>query len=663
MSLRVKLILILVLLVAVSVSTLGFLSYQMASDALQATIEEQLRETTKQTSEIIAQTLNNAENMLSVAHEAPVLLNTLIDEEELSKREAFNYLNDLQKNYSTIFENLILTDSTGRAVVDNITLSANNDLSGRDYIQKALKGERGLSDVIFSVITGEPVIAIGLPIISEGRVRGVLVGTVNFNAITQHASKIKIGENGYAYMIRKDGVLVYHPIGDKVLKENLMDTDSRELRALVAKMREGETGEGFYTYEGVYKFMRFEPTVNWALGVTANYDEYMVAANQIKIRTFIFAGVFLIIALVLSVLIANNIVNPIRQLQSLMEKAGNGELFVRSDIKTKDEIQELGESFNKMIESQRLIVGQVRQAAAELSAASEEMAASSEQASTATQEISISIQHVAEDAEKQNMAVLESSKSLVQLSSLVQLAQDRAMRVNRSSEDTMDTAQEGRIKVRDTVSAMETINVSSQDTVNVVQELNNLSGKIAEIITTINAIADQTNLLALNAAIEAARAGEHGRGFAVVAEEVRKLAEESNKGATEIAFLVNQMMKQTEEAVVSMDRGKVAVENGVKVVQDTDLAFSAIIKAVEETVQNIKEIVDITEDEVATSEQVVNLIDTVASITEETAASTEEVSASTEEQLAAVENIASAAEELSALAISLDELVMVFKIS
>ncbi|NLT96474.1 MAG: methyl-accepting chemotaxis protein [Clostridia bacterium] len=663
MGLRFKMVLSFITLITISVSALGFISYQMAADSLQATIEEQLREITGQTAEIMEQTLTNAENMLSIAHGAPALMKILSDrEDELAREEGFSYLNNLQKEHNTIFENLVLVDATGKAVLDNINKVSDIDLKDRDYVQKALRGERTLSDVIFSALTGEPVIGIAMPIVSENNVLGALIGTVNFGTITQHAANIKIGENGYAYMIRRDGVFVYHPQKEKVLTENLGDTDNEELKSLVAIMLEGQGGEGFYTYEGVYKFVRFEPAANWVLCITANYDEYMAAANQIKLRTFLIVGAFLVLAVVVSIFIANNIVNPIKQLQVLMEKAGNGDLTVKSAIKTRDEIRDLGESFNKMISSQKEIVGQVRKAAMELSASSQEMAASSEQASSATQEISASIQQVAQDADKQNKAVLEVSKSLVQLSSLVQLAQDKAVKVNKNSEETMDTAQKGRQKVEDTVRAMETISVSSRETADVIRELNSLSVKVGEIITTINAIAEQTNLLALNAAIEAARAGEHGRGFAVVAEEVRKLAEESNEGATEIAALVNQMMKQTETAVESMDRGKKAVDNGVKVVQDTDLAFSAIITAVEETVHDIKEIVDITNEEVATSDQVVRLIDTVASITESTAASSQEVSAATEEQTAAVQTVASAAEEISALANSLDDLVKIFRI-
>ena len=90
---------------------------------------------------------------------------------------------------------------------------------------------------------------------------------------------------------------------------------------------------------------------------------------------------------------------------------------------------------------------------------------------------------------------------------------------------------------------MNSINRESNETFKVLERVNNLSVKVGGIVTTINSIAEQTDLLALNAAIEAARAGEHGKGFSVVAEEVRKLAEESNDKAKEIASLINEMTK------------------------------------------------------------------------------------------------------------------------
>lgn len=380
--------------------------------------------------------------------------------------------------------------------------------------------------------------------------------------------------------------------------------------------------------------------------------------------TFISIGGIVILTIIVAIILLKATITPITTIITRVKDIaqGEGDLTKRININTKDEIGELAKWIDMFIDNVHNIVKSVSQSAQELTASSEEMAASSSQASTATQQISTSIQQVAIDADQQNHSIVQASQALIQLASLVQLAQDKAVEANQSSEETRNKANDGRVKVNTVVSAMESINQKSQDTGQVVQELNRLSTQVGEIIGTINGIAAQIDLLALNAAIEAARAGEHGRGFSVVAEEVRKLSEQSHKGASEIAALVNEMVKQTEKAVESMDSGKSAIENGVMVVSETDQFFADIITAVEKTVVMINEIVDVTNDEVATSDQVVELINSVATITENTAANSQEVSAATEEQSAAIETVAASAEEASAMANSLDSLIRRFKI-
>lgn len=661
LSLKVKLLLMFLVLISVPIVVLGYLSYNMAADSLQNTIEQQLRDNTKLTAQAVDGSLEEVQGFLRLVSKNQDLIDTAAAGKDTG---GYDYLATIQKENSKLLEMLILVDRQGKTILTNESLNSTVDLSGRDYVQIALKGKEAASDVIISSFTNKPVVGIAIPLLDNSTITGAVIGTIPFEKITAHAAQVKIGENGYAYMLDKTGLIVYHPVAAKVLKENLAQNENVELKALVQKMIAGDTSEGYYTYEGVKKFMRFQPAGNWSLAITANYDEYMAPAAAIKNRTFIIIGLALFIALSLSYFLATrNIVRPIKSLQDLMENAGKGDLTVSSQINTGDEIEALGQSFNLMIKHQAGIVSQVRTSSKELAASSQSLAASSEEVSASTQEISASIQEVAKDSDKQNNAVLEASKALVQLSSLIQLARHKANEANEKSILTLQNAQHGREKVNQTVAAMGFISQSAGETGEIVQELNVLSSKIGVIINTINAIASQTDLLALNAAIEAARAGEHGRGFAVVADEVRKLSEASHQGASQIAVLVNEMVSHTGKAVESMKHGKDAVEKGVNVVNETDRTFAEIIAAVDKTVKNIEEIVDITKDEVATSEQVVDIINNIAVITEATAANSEEVSAAAEQQAASVQTLASTAEESSAMADSMESLVSVFKIS
>ena len=707
-SLKTKLITAFLLLISIPMILLGIFSYNRAASALQATVDKHVKDVVELTAKAIESATDHTKQLLeSITFSDSIALairehsssaaaySTEEDEpadgEEGSEasdgeteasssdgmepmhegegaqsnalNEAFSYISMIQKENADLFESIILTDSTGKAVMTNESLTSQIDVSEREYFKKAVAGETAVSDILVSKMTGNQVVAVAYPIHYENQVIGVLVGTVKFDKLASHAADVQVGKTGYAYMTDMSGKIVYHRNKEMVEKEqNILDVKSESLQKHTKKMLAGETGHGFYTYNGVYKYVRFHPAENWVLAVTADYNDYMGSAIGIRNFTIIMIVAFIIIAMVIALYISLGIVNSIKKLQMLMDKAGKGDLTVVSDINTKDEIQALGESFNNMIANQESIVKQVRDGAMELTASSEEMAASSEEVSAATEEISASIQEVSKDAQNQNTSVIETSKVLVQLSSLVQLAQNRAMSTENNANRTYETALAGRDKVKDTVNAMGHINVSTEETVEVLKVLNELSEKVGGIISTINSIAEQTNLLALNAAIEAARAGEHGRGFAVVADEVRKLSEQSNEGAKQIEGLVNEMMRQTVSAVESINSSKKAVDNGVVVAEQTDRAFLDIIKAVEEITNNVLEIADITKDEVATSDQIIKLIDTIASAAESTTQNSLQVASSTQEQAAAVETLAATAEETSAMAMSLDNLVKKFRV-
>ncbi|WNS44610.1 methyl-accepting chemotaxis protein [Paenibacillus sp. MMS20-IR301] len=653
---------LLFLIISVPLGISGIISYQLASNALQKTIEEELKGTTNSAAKAVEAELEAVGNDLGIASMNLALADFAGNPAAGGlKSTAFDYISGVQQDNEKLIESLIVADRDGKVLLTSSSEAPELDVKDRQYFQEALQGKPAVSEVLLSRESNHYIVAIARPLRVNDTVTGVLIGTARFDNITTPVSEVKVGESGYGYMIDRTGMIVSHPNADKVLKENIDGNSNAKLNALVQLMKAGETSQGFYTYEGVHKYVSFQPAGNWVVATTANVQEYMAPATEIRQTTLLITVSFIVVALLVAYFFTTrNIVNPVKKLQKAMGLAGDGDLTVHTAIRSGDELQSLSESFNTMINKQEAIIKKVRAGSVALTSMSEEMAASSEEISASIEEISSSTQEIAAGAENNNQSVVNASQVLVQLSSLVQLAQSKASATSGNADNTNQAAQEGRARVIHTVEAMDTIHSSTRETKEILLAVSELSEQVSTIISTINTIAQQTNLLALNAAIEAARAGEHGRGFSVVAGEVRKLSDETHKQAGEITELVSDMVMRITQAVDSMRGASEAVESGVSIVHETDRAFVHIIQSVELITGNVQEILDITRDEVATSDQIIKLIDSMGTISELAAANTENVSSSTEEQAATVNNFAASAQEISAMAGELELLVEKF---
>jgi len=493
----------------------------------------------------------------------------------------------------------------------------------------------------------KPTMFLGIPVYFIGEKASILVFQISNKSI----SNIMQFRNGYGktqedYLVGQDRLMRSDSYIDKknhsVKASFLNPSSSRIDTVAVDDALAGKTGiktiQGYNSQEVVsaYKALKIGKDLHWAIVSEISKAEIMQEPNSLRNKIILVSLiVFGIVLMASSFLLSLALVRPLKELECRAKDLaqGEGDLTQRLQADGGDEITDVSKYINAFIEKVQETIVQAKQTSNDNATVSDELARTSSQIGQKVEEESAIVSEVSIQGENIQNVLQNSIENAKQTGMELDTAE-----LTLSKTNTVIANLSNEISIR---SSAET------ELAEKLQELSSNAQQVKAVLDVIGDIADQTNLLALNAAIEAARAGEHGRGFAVVADEVRKLAERTQKSLSEINATISVIVQSITDASDAISLNASAIEELSLSANEAQGEISSSADMMKEAVKKVDEMVKGYEDNGKSIQIMVDQMETV-----------KELSVSNAKN---VEQIASASEHLSSMTIELNKLLESYK--
>jgi len=539
------------------------------------------------------------------------------------------------------------------------------DYFNQEYYQIAATSQKlGYTTPYYDDGTQTAMVTTIVPVFDpKGRFVAVSNADIDLTTIQRTVSDIRVGEQGWAFLIDRNGTYLAGPEEDKIMKVKLQeDVDANTAKMGAALLRE-KSGEVAYKSPKGQTHVHFTsmPNTDWILAIAVPDSELSKPLNDLILKlTLIGAvGVLFIVALIL--LYTRNITGHIQKVNRVSQGLSIGDLTQTIPVTTKDEFGQMAGNLNQTIHQLREVISNVVSHTHTLASSSEQVSASMQQARSTATIVSETSRDTAKGAESQLTSAEESARAMEELATGIQRIAESASSILEVTQQTSDRAFAGNGMIQSAVKEITQSNENVQNIALQIEQLAASSNRIGTITSFISQISSQTNILALNASIEASRVGAQGKGFSVIAAEIRKLSEQINDSSKQINELIEQIQSFTNQVVDSVEEGSRSVMSSSERVREAGQEFGAIQSELQTIVAQFQEVSAVSEQISASSEEVTATVEDLSQVAEAARNNALQAASSSQEQLQSIENISSAIVSLDELTRELKRLVSNFK--